>query len=129
MIKEEELPPPTQWCGGVVGGVPGGVAGGTPGGVLGGIIGRFPRRLLRLRLLPKKVEEKPADAAAHQSRRQRAAGQADRGSRIPMYPPLAKQARIQGTVKLNAIIAKDGTIQNLKSSAAIRCWSRRPSKR
>ena len=31
----------------------------------------------------------------------------------PNYPPLAKQARIQGTVKFNAVIAKDGTIQNL----------------
>ena len=31
----------------------------------------------------------------------------------PVYPPLAKQARIQGTVILNAIISKDGTIQNL----------------
>ena len=32
----------------------------------------------------------------------------------PVYPPLAKQARIQGVVKLSAIIAKDGTIQHLE---------------
>jgi periplasmic protein TonB len=32
----------------------------------------------------------------------------------PEYPPLAKMARIQGTVRLEAIIAKDGTIQDLK---------------
>jgi protein TonB len=32
----------------------------------------------------------------------------------PVYPPLAKQARIQGTVKFQAIIGKDGTIQNLQ---------------
>ena len=32
----------------------------------------------------------------------------------PTYPPLAKQARIQGTVKFQAIIGKDGTIQNLQ---------------
>ncbi len=31
----------------------------------------------------------------------------------PIYPPMAKQARIQGTVKFNAVIAKDGTVQNL----------------
>ena len=30
-----------------------------------------------------------------------------------MYPPLAKQARISGVVKLNAIIGKDGAVQNL----------------
>jgi protein TonB len=32
----------------------------------------------------------------------------------PVYPPLAKAARVQGTVKFEAVIAKDGTIQNLK---------------
>lgn len=31
----------------------------------------------------------------------------------PEYPALAKQARIQGTVRFNVVIAKDGTIQNL----------------
>jgi TonB family protein len=31
-----------------------------------------------------------------------------------VYPPLAKQARIQGVVKLNATIAKDGTMQHLE---------------
>ena len=31
----------------------------------------------------------------------------------PVYPPLAKAARVQGTVKFEAQIAKDGTIQNL----------------
>jgi TonB family protein len=32
----------------------------------------------------------------------------------PVYPPDAKEARIQGVVKLQAIIGKDGTIQNLE---------------
>jgi TonB family protein len=32
----------------------------------------------------------------------------------PVYPPLAKQARIQGTVRFNAIIGADGTVQNLQ---------------
>jgi protein TonB len=32
----------------------------------------------------------------------------------PVYPPLARQARIQGTVRFTAVIGKDGTIQNLK---------------
>lgn len=31
----------------------------------------------------------------------------------PLYPPLAKQARIQGVVRLGAVIGKDGNIQNL----------------
>jgi len=32
----------------------------------------------------------------------------------PSYPPLARQARIQGTVTLQAEISKDGTIENLR---------------
>jgi TonB family protein len=32
----------------------------------------------------------------------------------PVYPPDAKAARIQGTVKLSAIIGKDGAVQNLE---------------
>lgn len=33
---------------------------------------------------------------------------------IPVYPPLAKTARIQGLVRLEGIIARDGTIQQLR---------------
>ena len=32
----------------------------------------------------------------------------------PAYPPLARQARIQGAVLLQAEISKDGSIQNLR---------------
>src|SRR5204862_4505718 len=32
----------------------------------------------------------------------------------PVYPPLAKQARISGVVKLAAIIGRDGSIMDLK---------------
>lgn len=31
----------------------------------------------------------------------------------PMYPPEAKQARVQGVVQLHAVIGKDGTVQDL----------------
>ncbi len=31
----------------------------------------------------------------------------------PEYPPLAKAARVQGTVKFDVLIGKDGTVQNL----------------
>ena len=32
----------------------------------------------------------------------------------PNYPPLAKQARIQGTVRFEAILGKDGAVQQLR---------------
>jgi len=55
----------------------------------------------------------------------------------PMYPPLAKAARIQGPVRLQAIISKQGTIENLQvlighpmlvtaAVQAVRQWRYRP---
>src|SRR5215470_16973651 len=113
-IKEEELPPASSGAVGVVGGVPGGVAGGTPGGVLGGIIGSVPTAAPPPPPPPPKAVEK-APAAPQ---RIRVGGNVQQARLVkqprPVYPPLAKQARIQGTVKLSAIIAKDGTIQQLE---------------
>jgi protein TonB len=112
MIKEEELPPPSAGVAGVVGGVPGGVAGGTAGGVIGGIIGSIPSAAPPPPPPPVKQEVKPATP-----QRIRVGGNVQQAKLVrqpkPVYPPLAKQARIQGTVRLNAIIGKDGTIQNL----------------
>jgi len=34
-------------------------------------------------------------------------------SRIPAGPALAKQARIQGTVRLNVVISREGTVVNV----------------
>lgn len=103
IIKEQELPPDMGVVG-VQGGVPGGVPGGQAGGVLGGIIGGA------VGSLPPPPKEGP--------KRIRLGGQVQQAKLInrvqPIYPPLAKQARIQGNVVLHAIIAKDGTIQELQ---------------
>ena len=110
MIKEDELPPPSS--GGVVGGVPGGVPGGAAGGVIGGIIGAVPTAAPPPPPPPVKVEK------AIVPQRIRVGGNVQQAKLIrqpkPIYPPLAKQARISGVVKLDAIIGKDGTIQNLR---------------
>jgi protein TonB len=109
MIKEEELPPPSS--GGVVGGVPGGVPGGSAGGIIGGIIGSVPTAA------PPPPPPPPAAPKPVALQRIRVGGNVQQAKLIrqpkPIYPPLAKQARISGVVKLNAIIGKDGTIQNL----------------
>lgn len=112
VIKEEELPPPTSGAG-VVGGIPGGVPGGSPGGVIGGIISSVPVAAPPPPP-PPPVKEAPKPV---QVQRIRVGGNVQQAKLVrqpkPSYPPLAKQARIQGTVKFNAIIGKDGTIQNL----------------
>jgi protein TonB len=33
---------------------------------------------------------------------------------LPIYPPIARAARVEGTVELQAIISKNGTIENLR---------------
>lgn len=110
MIQEEDLPPPS--AGGVVGGVPGGVSG-AAGGVIGGILGGVPTAAPPPPPPPKKEEPKPKPPE-----RIRVGGNVQAANLVrkitPVYPPLAKQARVQGTVRFTAIIGKDGTIQNLQ---------------
>jgi protein TonB len=80
---------------------PGGVDGGTGGGILGGILGN--------------AAPPPPKPAAPQ--RIKVGGQVEQGAILnrttPEYPQIAKVAHISGTVVLHAIIAKDGTIQEL----------------
>jgi periplasmic protein TonB len=101
MIKEEEAPPDLGG-GGVPGGVPGGIPGGSAGGVIGGI-------------LSSQVVAVPKVATPQ---RVRVSSGVSTGLLIkkvtPNYPPLARQARIQGQVILQAEISKEGTIQNLQ---------------
>jgi periplasmic protein TonB len=102
MIKEEEAPPPVMSASGVVGGVPGGVPGGQMGGVIGGIISSTPVAV-------------PKVATPQRVRVSLGVSQGLLVKRVqPNYPPLARQARIQGTVLLQAEISKDGTIENLR---------------
>lgn len=65
------------------------------------------------------AEPLPASGAVPQ--RIRVAGNVQKAKLIqhvePVYPPLAMQARISGVVRLNAVIGKDGTVQNLTVSS------------
>ena len=86
------------------------VPGGAAGGLIGGIIGSVPS----MAPPPPKVEA-PKAATPQRIRVGGNVQQANLIKRVqPPYPPLAKQARIQGVVHLTAIIAKDGSIQSLQ---------------
>jgi protein TonB len=108
VIRDEPEPVNTGAVG-VVGGVPGGVPGGQVGGVLGGVIGG---------VLSPAAPPPPPPPKAATPKRIRVGGQVESAKLIfqpkPEYPQLAKMARIQGVVRLEAIISKDGTIQDLK---------------
>src|SRR5437660_7629158 len=100
-LKEDEAPP-TMAASGVVGGVPGGVPGGQMGGVIGGIISSTPVAVPKV-ATPQRVRVSQGVSTGLLVRKVN-----------PNYPPLARQARIQGTVVLQAEISKDGSIQNLR---------------
>ena len=125
MIKEEEAPPPVSNMGGVVGGVPGGVPGGQMGGVLGGILSSGSMTAPKIST-PQRV---------------RLSQGVTEGNRLttvtPLYPDIAKRARIQGVVVLQAVISKQGVIENLRVVSghpmltqaaldAVRQWRYRP---
>ena len=121
MIKEEEAPPPMT---GVVGGIPGGVPGGQMNGVIGGIISNAPMAVPKVAVQRVRVSQGVTQGMVlHKVQ--------------PTYPPLARTARVQGSVLLAAVIGKDGTIQNLHVISghplltqaaldAVRQWRYRP---
>ena len=125
IIKEEAEPDPNMM--GMQGGVPGGVAGGSMGGVLGGVIGGAGGA---------PPPPKPTQTRIKQGGAVTAASLINRVQ--PVYPPLARQTRVSGTVRLHAIISKDGSVQQLEvlqghpllvqaALDAVRQWRYRPT--
>jgi len=114
-IEEEPLPPAGDGGKGVVGGVPGGREGGVPGGTLDSIWRNIPDRAAAPPP-PPVVKEAAKPAAVPQ--RIRVGGQVQQAMLVnqtrPIYPQLAKAARIQGVVRLSAVIGVDGAIVNLQ---------------
>ena len=96
IIKEEAEPDMGGMSGGVVGGVSGGSMGGTIGGVIGSVAPPPPKQQSRIRVGGNVTAARVLNRVN------------------PVYPPLARQTRISGTVRLHAIIAKDGTVQQLE---------------
>lgn len=127
---------PAPAIAGVEGGVAGGEIGGTVGGVLGGVIGGVPSLAPPPPPPPAKAPE-PATPKVI-----RVGGQVEASKVIsappPTYPVLAKDARIGGTVQLDAMIGKDGHIENLEvlsgpallinaAMDAVKKWTYRPT--
>jgi protein TonB len=126
MIKEDEAPPPSSGVvGGVMGGIPGGQAGGVVGGVLGSIVQAAPTAVPKA-ATPQRIKVSAGVQSGLLIRKV-----------TPAYPPLAKQARISGSVVLQAVIGKDGSIENLRAVSghpmliqsaidAVRQWKYKP---
>ena len=104
-LKEEpEVPQPSTDAGV---GFPGGSPNGVPNGV--------PYSLLPLNSQPPAPLPNPEAIRRQQIRVGGAVVAAKLIHQVkPDYPPLAKMTRTQGTVRLEAVIGTDGTIQNLR---------------
>ena len=123
IVKEEEAPQVASV--GVAGGVPGGMQGGSLGGVLGGIVSSSSLPPPKV-ATPQKIRVSSGVAAGNLIQKIQ-----------PQYPAIAKTARIQGTVVLEATISKSGTIEGLKAVSgppmlyqaaidAVRQWRYKP---
>ncbi len=91
--------------GGVLGGVPGGVPGGLTGGILGGVLGG----------VPSAATPPPLPTPAGPIR---VGGVVQRPKLLkrvaPSYPIEARHARIQGIVRIDAIVNKQGRVVQMK---------------
>lgn len=134
-IQDLPVAPPST----LAGGIPGGVEGGQVGGMLGGILGSVPS--IAPPPPPVNTAEPPKPAPAKSD--VIVTGGRVEAARLlsapnPKYPTVAKDARIQGTVVMDAIIGKDGHIENLKAVSgsplligaamdAVKQWTYRPT--
>lgn len=100
-IKEAPLEPDS--FGGVAGGVPGGVPGGQMGGVIGGVLGGIPSAAAH-----------PVAPPSGKMAPIRVGGRVRPPKPIvqvkPEYPTLARQARIQGQVQIDAVLDEQGNV-------------------
>lgn len=103
----DDVGAPDLNLGGVPGGVPGGVLGGTPGGVPGGILGGVPGG------------PAPPSAPAPPPGLVRVGGDIKRPKEIyapaPEFPAIARQAKVTGTVVLDAVIDEHGNVVKLRA--------------
>jgi protein TonB len=107
MLKEEALPP--DMGAGVAGGVPGGVPGGQLGGVMGGIISGAPSSNIPALPPPAMATPKAPVRVGGRIREPRLITRVD-----PIYPALARQARMQGDVLIDAVISESGIVAEMK---------------
>jgi protein TonB len=125
-IIQEEIAPTVS--AGIGGGIPSGLGG------IGGGLGSFN--------VAAPPPPPPPEVKQAQVKQIRVGGNVQAANLIkkitPVYPALAKSARIQGTVRFTAIIGKDGTIQNLQlvsghpmlvqsATEAVKQWVYRPT--
>jgi protein TonB len=134
-----EAPPalPDLTGAGEPGGVAGGVPGGIPGGSLNGVVGALaPPPVVA-------IAPKPAAPAVPEAPTQIRVGGDVEAARLthevmPVYPSIARNARVQGIVRLSASIAPNGSVKDLRvlsgnpllagaAKDAVKQWTYKPT--
>src|SRR6266849_2588155 len=108
---QEAPSPPLDTAGGLVRGVPGGVFGGIPGGALSEVLrstGSAPVLAKTPAPTPKRIRVPARIAEANLVY-----------DVAPKYPPEAGRAQIEGTVVLLAVIAKDGSVEDVRVKSGL----------
>jgi protein TonB len=123
-------------------GVPGGIEGGLPGGVLHGLPAEVVRQVPPLAPIAAATTQAPAPPKPAEPVRIKVGGNVQHARLIkqviPVYPILARQARISGNVQLVGLIGTDGRIRQLQYVSghplltpaaldAVRQWIYRPT--
>jgi TonB family protein len=105
VAKEKAKPRNDVQPGGPLAGVSGGVPGGVPGGVKDGVPGGVPSE-----------QGRPEDSSP--PKRIRVGGNVQAANLIykvtPLYPPEAKEARVQGTVRMTVTVGNDGKVTDVQ---------------
>ena len=111
IIEEPDMPDT-----GAVGGVPGGVPGGFSGGVLGGILSSNSNANPLPAVAPPPPPPPPKAVAPAEPVRVGGMVREPRVAKLvpPIFPKLARQARITGTVVLEAIVTAEGKVAEIK---------------
>jgi protein TonB len=120
IVAEKEAPPSSGF------GVAGSDFGSSANGVMGGIFGGSAPAPIVKAATPKKVNISAGVMVGLLLQKTQ-----------PVYPPIAKAARVEGTVVLQATISKAGTIENLRvmsgpavlqpaAVSAVKTWRYRP---
>jgi protein TonB len=111
----KEIPPPMEdapviGVSNIVGGIPGGVAGGVAGGVPGGVVGSL------LSSIPSAAPPPPPKPVKREALR--VGGNVQESKLIrkvePVYPELAKRARVSGVVILVVTVDEEGNVTDVK---------------
>ena len=114
-LMEQEFAPASEATGLAV--VPGGVPGGQIGGVIGGIVGSIPSAGPPPPPPPPSPSPVQDEPKAATPQRIRLGGNIQAAKLLnqvtPAYPVAAKAVRVQGAVRLNAVVGKDGMVREI----------------